>query len=71
MTPIRPTLPQTNIAPESGWLEYDHFLLEPGLFSGAQTPLVLGSVYTTLSSNPGSSLQEVLANAALNAIVRG
>ena len=30
-----PTLPETNIAPENGWLEYDRFLLGPGLFSGA------------------------------------
>ena len=30
------TLPETNIfAPENGWLEYDRFLLGPGLFSGA------------------------------------
>ena len=31
-------LPETNIdnmfAPENGWLEYDRFLLGPGLFSG-------------------------------------
>ena len=32
------TLPETNIfAPENGWLEYDRFLLGPGLFSGALT----------------------------------
>ena len=24
-----------NIAPENGWLEYDRFLLGPGIFSGA------------------------------------
>ena len=31
------TLPKTNskFAPENGWLEYDRFLLGPGLFSGA------------------------------------
>ena len=29
------TLRETNIAPENGWLEYDRFLLGPGLFSGA------------------------------------
>ncbi len=30
------TLPETNVfAPENGWLEYDRFLLGPGLFSGA------------------------------------
>ena len=29
------TLPETNIAPENGWLEYDPFLLGFGLFSGA------------------------------------
>ena len=29
------TLPETNIVPENGWLEYDRFLLGPGLFSGA------------------------------------
>ena len=28
------TLPETNIAPENWWLEYDRFLLIPGLFSG-------------------------------------
>ena len=28
------TLPETNIAPENGWLEYDRFLWD-GLFSGA------------------------------------
>ncbi len=29
------TLPETNIAPKNGWLEYDPFLLGFGLFSGA------------------------------------
>ena len=30
------TLPESNsFAPENGWLEYDCFLLGPGLFSGA------------------------------------
>ena len=29
------TLPETNIAPENGWLEYDPFLLGFGPFSGA------------------------------------
>ena len=31
------TLPETNseFTPENGWLEYDRFLLGPGLFSGA------------------------------------
>ena len=29
------TLPETKVAPENGWLEYDSFLLGPGLFSGA------------------------------------
>ena len=29
------TLPETDIEPENGWLEYDRFLLGPGLFSGA------------------------------------
>ena len=29
------TLPETNIVPENGWLEYDRFLLgHLGLFSG-------------------------------------
>ena len=28
-------LPETNIAPKNGWLEYDPFLLGFGLFSGA------------------------------------
>ena len=37
------TLPETNIAPENGWLEDDPFLLGPGLFSGAKM-LVSGSV---------------------------
>ena len=30
------TLPETNIAPENGWLEDDPFLLGPGLFLGAK-----------------------------------
>ena len=29
------TLPETNLAPENGWLEDDPFLLGPGLCSGA------------------------------------
>ena len=29
------TLPETNISPENGWLEYDRFLLGFGPFSGA------------------------------------
>ncbi len=38
------TVLETNIfTPEHGWLEYDRFLLGPGLFSGAFV-LVLGSV---------------------------
>ena len=37
------TLPEINIfAPENGWLEYDRFLLGPGLFSGANLLLVSG-----------------------------
>ena len=32
---LKHTLPETNIAPENGWLEYDPFLLGFGLFSGA------------------------------------
>ena len=32
---ITNTLPETNIAPENGWLEDNPFLLGPGLFSGA------------------------------------
>ena len=28
------TFPETNIAPENGWLEDNPFLLGPGLFSG-------------------------------------
>ena len=38
------TLPETNseFTPENGWLEYDRFLLGPGLFSGAM--LVSGRV---------------------------
>ena len=39
------TLPETNLAPKNEWLEYDRFLLGPGLFSGANLLLVLGSVY--------------------------
>ena len=31
------TLPETNIAPENGWLEYDHFLLGPSLFFRCET----------------------------------
>ena len=38
------TLPETNIAPENGWLEYDCFLVGPGPFSGVNLLLVLGSV---------------------------
>ena len=38
------TLPETNIAPENGWLEYKPFLLGFGLFSAAM--LVLGGVHT-------------------------
>ena len=30
------TLPETNMAPKNGWLEYDRLLLGPGLFSGAR-----------------------------------
>ena len=30
------TLTETNISPENGWLEYDPFLLGPGLFSGGK-----------------------------------
>ena len=38
------TLPETKIfAPENGWLEYDCFLLGPGLLSGAM--LALGRVF--------------------------
>ena len=40
------TLPETNIAPENGWLE-DEFPFREGLFSGAM--LVSGSVYYILS----------------------
>ena len=36
------TLPETNMAPENGWLEYDRFLLGPGLCSGAMYLLVSG-----------------------------
>ena len=36
------TLPETNIAPENGWLEDDPFLLAVGPFSGDM--LVSGSV---------------------------
>ena len=38
------TLPETNIAPKNGWLEYDPFLLGFGLLSGAGL-LVSGRVY--------------------------
>ena len=34
-SPTVHTLPETNIAPGNGWLEYYRFLLGPGLFSGA------------------------------------
>ena len=37
-----PSLKLTAKAPENGWLEYDCFLLGPGLFSGAM--LVSGRV---------------------------
>ena len=33
------TLPETKMAPENGWLEYDRFLLGFGLFSGAFGPV--------------------------------
>ena len=36
------TLPETYIAPENGWLEYDHFLLGWPIFRGKL--LALGSV---------------------------
>ena len=38
------TLPETNMAPENGWLEYDRFLLGWPIFRGEL--LVLGSVPT-------------------------
>ena len=38
------TLPETNMAPKNGWLEYDPFLLGPGLFSGVNSLLVSGRV---------------------------
>ena len=38
--------PETNIAPENGWLEDDRFLLGPSLFSGAfAVSLREGTVY--------------------------
>ena len=37
------TLPETNLAPENGWLEYDPFLLEWSIFRGKL--LVSGSEY--------------------------
>ena len=37
------TIPETNIAPENGWLEYDCFLLGWPIFSGEL--FVLGSAY--------------------------
>ena len=44
METSRGTLPETNMAPENGWLEYDRFHLGPGLFSGVNLLLVSGSV---------------------------
>ena len=44
------TLPETNMAPENGWLEYHRFLLGPGLFSGANLLLVSGSGMTHFES---------------------
>ena len=32
--PLEITLPETNIAPENGWLEYDRFLLGWPIFRG-------------------------------------
>ena len=40
------TLPETNIAPENGWLKYYIISFWDGLFSGAM--LVLGSVTTPI-----------------------
>ena len=48
------TLPETNIAPENGCLEYDPFLLGFGLFSGAKT-LVSGRVILIMIDNDISS----------------
>ena len=43
------TLPETNMAPENVWLEYDCFLLGPGRFSGANLLSVAGSVNKCVS----------------------
>ena len=32
-----PTLPETNIAPKNGWLEYDPFLLGPSAYFQGRT----------------------------------
>ena len=53
------TLPETNIAPKNGWLEYAPFLLGFGLFSGAFTvsfregfPLTIwGGIFITSQSS--------------------
>ena len=45
---LRFTLLETNIASKNGWLEYDPFLLGPGLFSGAKM-LVSGRVLQIMS----------------------
>ena len=52
-------LPKTKIAPENGWLEYDRFLLGPGLFSGVNSLLVsrvfLGMSLRVPTRNPQES----------------
>jgi len=46
---VEVTCPElTANAPENGWLEYDRFLLGPGLFSGAM-PAPAPGVYSSYS----------------------
>ena len=35
-SPAKSTLPETNMAPENGWLEYDRFLLGWPIFRSEQ-----------------------------------
>ena len=50
---IWPTLPKTNIVRENGWLEYDPFLLGPGLFSGAMFCSFQGGYLSNIASIGG------------------
>ena len=53
-------LPETNIAPENGWLEYDRFLLGWPIFRCEL--LVSGSVSHYLRSGFNKTIQTVVGN---------